>query len=80
MGLRKVSAITNTVNGEVRVAITYRDAEWQEYRVKFYRDGVYQVEADYHDTDKQSALDTATSFCTAPATVVKEETGEEMYL
>ena len=64
MALRKLQSFTATTQGQERVATVYRDAEWDEYRVKFYRDGVYQTEAaDYYDTDKQSAIDTAKLFC-----------------
>ncbi len=37
----------------------YRDTEWGEYRVKFYRAGQHQQDADYHTEDKQDAIDTA---------------------
>jgi hypothetical protein len=40
-------------------AKVYRDTEWQEYRVKFYRGTIHQVNADYHTEDKQDAIDTA---------------------
>ena len=81
MGLRKLTAFTAKTQGQVRAAVVYRDVEWNEYRVKFYRDTVYQEEADYHDDDKQSAMDTAKHFCERiePQIVVNEETGEEMY-
>ena len=82
MALRKLQSFSATTQGQLRAATLYRDAEWEEFRVKFYRDGVYQTEADYHDTDKQSAIDTAKMFCIRiePQTVVIEETGEEIYL
>ena len=63
MALRKIKTFSATTQGQNRAATLYRDAEWDEYRVKFYRDGVYQEDADYHDTDKQSAIDTAKMFC-----------------
>lgn len=37
----------------------YRDSDWQEYRVKFYRAGQHLTNADYHTEDKQDAIDTA---------------------
>lgn len=43
-------------------ACVYRDAEWQEYRVCFYRNGVKQTLADYHDNDKQAAYTTAAAY------------------
>jgi hypothetical protein len=43
-------------------ATVYKDAEWGEYRVKFYRDGEYMQDADYHTDDKADAQDTAKSW------------------
>lgn len=40
-------------------AKVYHDTEWSEYRVKFYLNGIWQVNADYHTEDRQDALDTA---------------------
>lgn len=34
-------------------------SELQEFRVKFYKQGVHQVGADYHTDDRQDALATA---------------------
>ena len=81
MALRKLETFTAT-SGQYRTAIVYRDVEWDEYRVRFYRDGEYQDGADYHTSDKQDALDTASIFCThiQVVTVICEETGEEIYL
>ncbi len=47
-------------------AKVYRDIDWNEYRVKFYREGglVYLHEADYHTNDKQEALDAADAWTT----------------
>ena len=44
---------------EVRKAKIYRDAEWNEYRVKFYINGAYQENADFHTDSKRDAFDTA---------------------
>lgn len=38
---------------------TYRDTDWNEYRVKTYIQGQHQQNADYHTDDKQDAHDTA---------------------
>lgn len=38
---------------------TYRDTDWNEYRVKTYIQGQHQQDADYHTDDKQDAIDTA---------------------
>lgn len=37
----------------------YRDSDWGEYRVKFYRAGQHQTGADYHTDDREDAHDTA---------------------
>lgn len=61
MALRKIETITSN---ELKVhATVYRDAEWDEYRIKFYRDGVYQENADYHTDDKSDAQHSARHFC-----------------
>ncbi len=61
MGLRRIETIANTVEG--LTAKVYRDPEWQEYRVKFLRDGTYQAGADYHTDDKADAQFTARTYC-----------------
>ena len=37
----------------------YRDTDWSEYRVRFFRDGQHMANADYHTDDKTDANDTA---------------------
>lgn len=61
MTLRKIESISN--EKELLKAGVYRDAEWQEYRVKFHRQGIYQENADYHTDDKSDAQHMARSFC-----------------
>ena len=61
MTLRKIESISSE-RLEVKATI-YRDTEWQEYRVKFHRQGIYQENADYHTDDKSDAQHTARSFC-----------------
>ena len=56
MTLRKIGSFVSTPVREARV---YRDAEWNEYRVKFYLNGHHMQEEDYHTDDKQDAMDTA---------------------
>lgn len=55
--MRLISTIHKAA-AEVTAKI-YRDTEWQEYRVKFYREGQHLQNADYHTDDKQDAIDTA---------------------
>ena len=57
MGLRLVTSIAIQHTG--KAAKVYRDADWNEYRVKFYRNGMYQEGADYHTDDRDDALGTA---------------------
>lgn len=57
MSLRKIESITNNITN--KVATVYRDSEWNEYRVKFTINGIYQVGADYHTDDKGDAQRTA---------------------
>jgi hypothetical protein len=58
MALRKIITLQA---GPDHVTV-YRDSEWDEYRVRFYYDGKLHEPADYHDDDKQSAMDTAASW------------------
>lgn len=55
--MRKVGTFFNQITA--KKADVYRDAEWEEFRVKFYRFGVYQAEADYHTDDRRDADSTA---------------------
>ena len=45
-------------------AKVYRDAEWNEYIVTFYRNGEKQHGADYHTDDYKDADKTAAHFVT----------------
>lgn len=40
-------------------AKVYKDTDWGEYRVQFYRAGQHLIDADYHTDDKEDAHDTA---------------------
>jgi len=60
MALRKIESFSSADGSAI--AVVYRDAEWNEYRVKFFVDGSHLVEADYHDEDKASAIHTAESW------------------
>lgn len=55
MPLRKIDDI---VNGNRR-AITYKDVEWSEFRVRFFESGAYLAGADYHTDDMSDAIYTA---------------------
>lgn len=65
MALRLIDTITSDLRptGQLLVGKVYRDAEWNEYRVKFYADGHYNPRADYHTDDKKDAIDTAKLMC-----------------
>jgi hypothetical protein len=62
--MRKVTSIEVKETGR-KVSI-YRNAEWNEWVVKFYVDGVHQVDADYH-TDKEDAYSTASNWVNKPS-------------
>lgn len=55
MALRKIK----TIEGVASYAAVYRDAENDEFVVRFYENGKHQKAADYHTSEKQDALDTA---------------------
>lgn len=44
-------------------AVIKYDSDWEEYIVKFYREGKYQKDADYHTDCKEDAHGTAKVFC-----------------
>lgn len=44
----------------------YRDADWEEFVVQFFKKGVHQSKADYHTDDKGDAQDTAKYFLKNP--------------
>jgi hypothetical protein len=53
--------LINTIHkaSEELTVKTYRDTDWNEYRVKTYIQGQHQQDADYHTDCKDDALDTA---------------------
>ena len=62
--MRKVISIEVKESGR-KVSI-YRNAEYDEWVVKFYVDGVYQKDADYF-TDKVDAYMTANNWVNKPS-------------
>jgi hypothetical protein len=59
MATRKIATYENGS----RAAVVYRDADWQEYQVRFYVAGELCRDATYHTDDKADASDTAAAFC-----------------
>lgn len=58
--MRLITTFTRVCNEHhVRAAKVYFHADWEEYTVRFYINGVHQRKADYHADDKQDAIDTA---------------------
>jgi hypothetical protein len=55
--MRLISTIHKA--SEALTVKTYRDTDWNEYRVKTYIEGQHQQDADYHTDCKDDALDTA---------------------
>lgn len=47
---------------DARSAKIFWDRDWNEFVVRFYEQGEYNQEADYHTDDKQDAVDTAKSW------------------
>lgn len=60
MTLRKIAEASD-MGCTVKV---YRDAEWQEYRVRSYISGILLADADYHTSDRQDAMDSMTGILT----------------
>lgn len=55
--MRKIAEFSWPNGNKTKV---YRNAEWEEWVVKFYNSqGVHMDASDYHTNDKQDALDTA---------------------
>lgn len=72
MGLRQVATFVNKENNDR--AVVYRNVDWDEYVVRFWRAGTYQKGADYFTGDKQDALETAHSHCKSSAQAVVQAT------
>ncbi len=51
-------------------AVVYRDAEWEEFRVRLYEDGKLNEAADYFTDDKEDARDTAFAMVNAARTQI----------
>jgi hypothetical protein len=61
--MRKIKTFERRLpSDEVRKAIVYYHADWQEYFVRFYRDDKYQHNADYFASDREDAIGTADYF------------------
>ena len=55
MARKKVYEVSS---GNVTAKV-YRDSEWNEFRVRFYFDGILNEDADYFTTDKEDAIESA---------------------
>lgn len=56
--MRVIAKFLDTKTGAT--SRVYRNAEWEEYVVRFYNhEGVHMDASDYHTSDKQDALNTA---------------------
>ena len=55
MARRKIYEVSH----ENITAKVYRDSEWNEFRVRFYFDGILNEDADYFCADKQEAIQNA---------------------
>jgi hypothetical protein len=70
MTRRKIAEFKQAPGHSDRVARVYRDAEWNEWVVRFDEWWCGLPEADYFTNDKQDALDTASSWCKTPVDLV----------
>lgn len=57
MALKLITKFSNGAG--TRIAKVYRDTEWDEYRVKFFRNGKHEQSADYFTDNLSDAQDTA---------------------
>jgi len=58
--MRLISTIHKA--SEALTVKTYKDTDWNEYRVKIFIEGQHQQDADYHTDDKDDALSTAAAI------------------
>ena len=63
-----------TISNGDKVAKVYKDLDWNEYRTKFFTNGVYDVDADSHTDDKSDALDTANYWVNKQVNEVSNKT------
>lgn len=73
--LRKICAYSSPK--ETRRATVYRNAEWQEYVVKFRANDQPLRDADYHTDDKADAIGTAINWTQAKQMPVTHSTEKE---
>jgi len=70
---QEATTLVKTQTSGKKTAKVYKDTETGEFIVKFYVDGKYQKDADYHTDSKQDAMDTAkTETKKANESVVRE--------
>lgn len=58
---RRLIARVESEDGQL-VSRAYRDTEWQEFAVEFYKAGAHQTDSDYHTDSRKDALDTADAY------------------
>lgn len=76
-GMKLVSK--HSPEGSVHSAKVYKDADWNEYRVKFFKDGKHVGEdADYHSDDLDDAKSTADSSIEYMNNHMKESVCDEL--
>lgn len=69
---RRLQATYQNNPSTTRQAKVYRDAEWQEWVVQFYRNGAKLTDASYHTTDEVDAHQTARHWVDQePATLAR---------
>lgn len=65
--MRKLFSITIA---DRKVEVFFNN-DWDEYVVKFYADGVYLQQHDYHADDRADAYGTANNFVNQPSPVIQ---------
>lgn len=60
------------VGGKLKKAVVYKDSEWDEYVVRFFRNGKYESGADYHTDDKEDAVGTANNWVGERSPVIED--------
>jgi hypothetical protein len=56
-----MATYTNTA-GTRKATLKYNE-DWEEYIVRFYHNGLYQKDADYHTDCRDDAEETANFYC-----------------
>lgn len=76
MSRRLIDTTHSISEGVLRTAMTYRDADWNEFQVELRIDGIKQVECTYFTDDREDARHTAQAMVRMPSLVPATSTQE----